>query len=81
MACPGCLGNHRRAHPAHTYRPGECKWFEPDPYLQGRERVGAHPRDPRILGVAEPTQSLAPPPPVVPPQVIGSRAPDLVDES
>eukprot|EP00975_Prorocentrum_lima_P032733 6873036-Prorocentrum_lima.AAC.1 len=27
------------------------------------ERVGAHPRDPRVPGVAEPTQSIAPPPP------------------
>eukprot|EP00975_Prorocentrum_lima_P043206 9071101-Prorocentrum_lima.AAC.1 len=66
--CPGCQGNHRRAHAAHTHQLGECTWCEPDPDLRGHERVGAHPRNPQVPGVAEPTQSLAPPPPAVPPQ-------------
>eukprot|EP00975_Prorocentrum_lima_P056327 11811494-Prorocentrum_lima.AAC.1 len=57
------MSNHRRARAAHTYTPGERKWFVPDPDLRGHERIGAHPRDPRVPGVAEPTQSLAPPPP------------------
>eukprot|EP00975_Prorocentrum_lima_P002419 530667-Prorocentrum_lima.AAC.1 len=36
--CPDCQGNHRRAHASHTYRPGECKWFDEDEDLQGHER-------------------------------------------
>eukprot|EP00975_Prorocentrum_lima_P054863 11502035-Prorocentrum_lima.AAC.1 len=56
--------------------------FGPRSDLRGREREGAHPRDPRMPGAREPTQTLAPPPPPIPPQVVTrNQVPDPVDES